>query len=38
MRATVMYGVAPTTAMTYISIVEQADGKSADWTENVSNE
>ena len=29
---------APTTAMTHISIVEQLDGKSADWMEHVSDE
>ena len=27
-----------TTAMTHISIVEQVDGKSADWMEHVSDE
>jgi quercetin dioxygenase-like cupin family protein len=32
------HGAAPTTAMTHISIVEQVDGKSADWMEHVSNE
>jgi quercetin dioxygenase-like cupin family protein len=32
------HGAAPTTAMTHISIVEQADGKSADWMEHVSDE
>jgi quercetin dioxygenase-like cupin family protein len=32
------HGAAPTTAMTHISIVEQADGKSADWMEQVSDE
>src|SRR5258706_5959155 len=32
------HGAAPTTAMTHISIVEQADGKSADWMEKVSDE
>jgi quercetin dioxygenase-like cupin family protein len=31
------HGAAPTTAMTHISIVEQADGKSADWMEHVSD-
>ncbi len=31
------HGAAPTTAMTHISIVEQADGKSADWMEKVSD-
>jgi len=32
------HGAAPTTAMTHISIVEQADGKAADWMEHVSDE
>ena len=32
------HGAAPTTAMTHISIVEQDDGKSADWMEKVSDE
>ncbi len=32
------HGAAPTTAMTHISVVEQADGKSADWMEQVSDE
>lgn len=32
------HGGTPTTAMTHISIVEQADGKSADWMEQVSDE
>ena len=32
------HGAAPTTAMTHISIVEQLDGKSADWMEPVSAE
>ena len=32
------HGAAPTSAMTHISIVEQADGKSADWMEHVSDE
>jgi quercetin dioxygenase-like cupin family protein len=32
------HGAAPTTAMTHISIVEQVDGKSADWMEQVSDE
>jgi quercetin dioxygenase-like cupin family protein len=32
------HGAAPTTAMTHISVVEQADGKSADWMEHVSDE
>ena len=32
------HGAAPTTAMTHISIVEQADGKSAEWMEKVSDE
>ena len=31
-------GAAPTTAMTHISIMEQLDGKSADWMEHVSDE
>jgi quercetin dioxygenase-like cupin family protein len=31
------HGAAPTTAMTHISIVEQLDGKSADWMEKVSD-
>ena len=31
------HGAAPTTAMTHISIVEQVDGKSADWMEHVSD-
>jgi quercetin dioxygenase-like cupin family protein len=30
------HGAGPTTAMTHISIVEQDDGKSADWMEKVS--
>ena len=29
------HGAAPTTAMTHISIVEQLDGKAADWMEHV---
>jgi quercetin dioxygenase-like cupin family protein len=32
------HGAAPTTAMTHISIVEQVDGKSAEWMEQVSDE
>ena len=32
------HGAGPTTAMTHISIVEQVDGKSADWMEHVSDE
>jgi hypothetical protein len=32
------HGAGPSTAMTDISIVEQADGKSADWMEQVSDE
>ncbi len=32
------HGATATTAMTHISIVEQADGKSADWMEKVSDE
>jgi quercetin dioxygenase-like cupin family protein len=32
------HGAAPTTAMTHISIVEQADGKSTEWMEHVSDE
>jgi quercetin dioxygenase-like cupin family protein len=32
------HGAGPTTAMTHISIVEQLDGKSADWMEHVSDE
>lgn len=32
------HGAAPTTAMTHISIVEQLDGKSADWMEQVSDD
>jgi quercetin dioxygenase-like cupin family protein len=32
------HGATPTTAMTHISIVEQADGKSAAWMEHVSDE
>jgi quercetin dioxygenase-like cupin family protein len=32
------HGAAPTTAMTHISIVEQLDGKGADWMEQVSDE
>jgi len=31
------HGAAPTTAMTHIAIVEQLDGKSADWMEQVSD-
>ena len=32
------HGAAPTTAMTHISIVEQLNGKGADWMEHVSDE
>ena len=32
------HGAGPTTAMTHIAIVEQLDGKSADWMERVSDE
>ena len=32
------HGATPTTSMTHISIVEQLDGKSADWMEKVSDE
>ena len=32
------HGAAQTTAMTHISIVEQLEGKSADWREQVSDE
>src|SRR5271157_41876 len=32
------HGAAATTAMTHIAIVEQLDGKSADWMEKVSDE
>ena len=32
------HGAAPTTAMTHTSIVEQLDGKTADWMEQVSDE
>ena len=32
------HGATPTTAMTHISIVEQVDGKSAEWMEHVSDE
>ncbi len=32
------HGAAPTTAMTHISIVEQTDGKTADWMEHVSDD
>ena len=32
------HGASPTTGMTHISIVEQLDGKSADWMEHVSDE
>jgi len=32
------HGAAPTTSMTHISIVEQMDGKAADWMEKVSDE
>lgn len=32
------HGATATTAMTHISIVEQLDGKAADWMERVSDE
>jgi quercetin dioxygenase-like cupin family protein len=32
------HGATPTTAMTHISIVEELDGRSADWLEKVSDE
>ena len=32
------HGAAPTTAMTHISIVEQDNGKAADWMEHVSDD
>jgi quercetin dioxygenase-like cupin family protein len=32
------HGAAPTTAMTHIAMVEQLDGKSADWLEPVTDE
>ena len=32
------HGATATTAMTHIAIVEQLDGKSADWMEKVSDE
>jgi quercetin dioxygenase-like cupin family protein len=32
------HGATPTTAMTHIAIVEQLDGKSADWMEKVSDQ
>ena len=32
------HGATPTTGMTHISIVEQLEGKSADWMEKVSDE
>ncbi len=32
------HGAAPTTTMTHISIVEQLEGKSADWMEQVNDE
>jgi len=32
------HGAAPTTAMTHIAIVEQLDGRSADWMEKVGDE
>jgi quercetin dioxygenase-like cupin family protein len=32
------HGAAPTTTMTHISLVEQLDGKSADWMEQVNDE
>ena len=38
MRATVMYGAAPTTAVTYIAIQEKLDEMTAEWMEKVSDE
>jgi quercetin dioxygenase-like cupin family protein len=32
------HGAAPTTAMSHIALVEQIDGKSADWMEKVADE
>jgi quercetin dioxygenase-like cupin family protein len=32
------HGAMPTTAMTHIAIVEQLDGKSADWLEKVTDQ
>jgi len=32
------HGAAPTTAMTHISILEQVEGRSAEWMEHVSDE
>ena len=32
------HGATPTTAMTHIALVEQLDGKSADWMEKVTDE
>jgi quercetin dioxygenase-like cupin family protein len=32
------HGATPTTALTHIAIVEQIDGKTADWMEKVSDE
>jgi len=32
------HGATPTTSITHISIVEQLDGKGADWMEHVSDE
>jgi quercetin dioxygenase-like cupin family protein len=32
------HGAAPTTAMTHIAVVEELDGKTADWLEPVSDE
>ncbi|MES2309105.1 MAG: cupin domain-containing protein [Verrucomicrobiota bacterium] len=32
------HGASPTTAMTHLSVVEQLDGKAADWLEKVSDE
>jgi len=32
------HGAAPTTAMTHISIIEQVEGKSTEWMEQVSDE
>ncbi|HEU4679239.1 MAG TPA: cupin domain-containing protein, partial [Terrimicrobiaceae bacterium] len=32
------HGATPTTAMTHIAVVEQLDGKAADWLEKVNDE
>ena len=32
------HGAAPTTAMTHVAVLEQLDGKSADWMEKVGDE